>query len=273
MGTTRRAELRALSDCDPREGGLDEFEPETERGAPWHQVPTPVAIDLLRWEPSIARPVTRSWLFAVPVVIGAAIAGAAVSWFGLRASETPGGPAPPRSAASDSAVPDALPVAPVVSEPVVKDAPVPATVPAQAAPPPAVQAPAVQAPAVQAPAARAPLNPALESTLAAVSRSYRDLDPAALAAVWPGADTASLEQSFAVLKYQTLSFERCETRENGPEGVLASCDVSITAASKSGDPELRRRRESWTLVLARSGDRWTIHGVSVRGVVSAAETP
>jgi len=258
MGTTRRAELRALFDCDPREGGLDEFEPETERGAPWHQVPTPVAIDLLRWEPSIARPATRSWLFAVPVVIGAAIAGAAVSWFGLRASETPGGPAPSRSAASDSAVPDALPAAPVVPEPVVKDAPVPAT---------------VLAPVAPAPLVPAPLNPALESTLAAVSRSYRDLDPAALAAVWPGADTASLERSFAALKYQTLSFERCETRENGSEGVLASCEVSIAAASKSGDPELRRRRESWTLVLARSGDRWTIHGVSVRGVVSAAEPP
>ena len=260
MGTTRRAELRAVFDCDPRrEGGLDEFEPETERGAPWHHVPTPVAIDLLRWEPSIALPARRSWLFAVPVVIGAAIAGGAVSWLGLRAS--------------DSTVADARPVAPVVSEPVVKDAPAPATVPAQAAPPPAGQAPAVQATAVQAPAVREPLNPALESTLAAVSRSYRDLDPAALVAVWPGADRASLEQSFAGLKYQTLSFEGCETRENGPEGVLASCDVSIAAASKSGDPGLRRRRESWTLVLARSGDRWTIDGVSVRGVVSAAETP
>jgi hypothetical protein len=243
------------------EGGLDEFEPEPEAERS--------AVDLPRWEPSIARPTPtmRSWPLAVPVVIAAAIGGAAVSWLGLRASETPGGPSPSPSAASESvlvdasesAVVDAPPVVPVAPEPVVEAAAVPAT---------------VLAPPAPAPAVPAPVNPALEATLAAVSRSYRDLDPAALASVWPGADTASLKQSFKALKYQTLSFERCETRENGPVGVLASCDVSIAAASKSGDPALRRRRELWTLVLARSGDRWTISGVSVRaGVVSAAAIP
>ena len=114
------------------------------------------------------------------------------------------------------------------------------------------------------PATLTPVNPALEATLAAVSRSYRDLDPGALAAVWPGADIASLEQSFSTLKYQTLSFNRCETRSNGPTGMLASCEVSITAAPKSGDPALERRSQSWTLVLDGAGDRWTIAGVSIR---------
>jgi len=45
---------------------------------------------------------------------------------------------------------------------------------------------------------------------------------------------------------------------------VASCDVLIAAAPKDGDPALQRRHESWTLLLERSGERWTITGASVR---------
>jgi hypothetical protein len=40
--------------------------------------------------------------------------------------------------------------------------------------------------------------------------------------------------------------------------------VLIAAAPKDGDPALQRRHESWTLLLERSGERWTITGASVR---------
>jgi hypothetical protein len=112
--------------------------------------------------------------------------------------------------------------------------------------------------------APARLDPAFEQTLASVSQSYRALDAALLTAVWPGADTAQLSRAFADLKYQTLSFDHCAVRPNGDTSAVASCDVSIAAAPKAGDPALQRRHESWTLLLDRSGERWTISGASVR---------
>jgi hypothetical protein len=177
----------------------------------------------------------------------------------MRASERLVIPSPPISspiAASDAprlesegvVTPDALPDA--------VRAPLPER-------PTAPSTPVSTATTVPAPVST-PLNPAIEPTLAAVSASYRALDAGSLRAVWPGADTASLAAAFAGLKYQTLSFDRCETRPNGASGTVASCAVSIAAAPKSGEPSLRRRHESWTLVLDRSGGRWTITGVSVR---------
>jgi hypothetical protein len=118
------------------------------------------------------------------------------------------------------------------------------------------------APAPQA--ARAALDPAFERTLARISQSYRSLDAASLTRVWPGADTASLSRAFANLKYQSLSFDHCVLRPNGPTGALASCEVSLAMAPNTGDPTLLRRHESWTFVLDRSGEQWRIDGLSVR---------
>ena len=245
MATHTRAELGGVFECDLSAGGLDEFEPEDERGAPWRRVASPTAVDVVRWEPYVALAHPRVWPLVLPVVMAAAIAGIAVSWLGQRENESPASSshsvAANEIASADTAAAHTAPVAPVVPEPLIP----------------------VQMPA---PVAASPvtLEPAFEATLAAVTRSYRDLDAAALTGVWPGADTASLEQSFSALKYQSMSFDRCTTRPNGSDGVLASCDVSIAAAPKSGEPALERRRESWTLVLRDSGDRWTIAGVSVR---------
>ena len=175
------------------------------------------------------------------VVVAAATAGGGLSWLGLLSDERAALPTPPTPrAASASAEPDTSTAA---VPPVLEPAPSPPS-------PVRVEPPAV--------------DPAFERTLASVSQSYRTLDAATLTAVWPGADTASLSQAFSTLKYQTLSFDRCELRPNGDASAVASCEVSIAAAPKWGDQALQRRRESWTLVMNRSGDRWTIAGVSVR---------
>ena len=94
------------------------------------------------------------------------------------------------------------------------------------------------------------------------------MDAAALGVVWPGADAAALSRQFSSLKYQSLSFDACDVRAAGPDRAVASCAVSIAAAAKEGDPSLQQRRESWTIVLARKGDRYLITGVSTRARVS-----
>jgi hypothetical protein len=257
MATNTSAELGAVFECD---GGLDEFdpEPESERGLVWRRVASPTAVDLLRWDayvaPARSPSRTRSWPLVVPVVMAAALAGAAVSWLGLRGSPDldlrtarPASPvahtAPPAPASPLPAIPEPAPSTAVLPDQTLPPAPTPASAPPDAA-----------------------LDPGVEAALSSVSRSYRDLDAAAVAAVWPGADTEALAQSFSSFKYQALSFDRCTTRPNGIAGALATCEVSIAAAPKTGEPALQRRRESWTLVLSRAGDRWTIDGVSARVV-------
>ena len=111
---------------------------------------------------------------------------------------------------------------------------------------------------------RVPTDPAFEQTLAAVSRAYRALDAEAVVAVLPNTDAAGLTQAFSELKYQTLSFDRCALRPNGVESAVASCEVSLAMAPKSGDAALQRRHESWTLVLNRSGEAWRIAAVTRR---------
>jgi hypothetical protein len=250
MATNTHAEVDTAVYLD--EGGLDDFEPEAQRAAPaWLRAPGPTAADVRRWERYVAPPRTRLWPFVTPVLVAGVIAGAAVSWLGVVKSDERTAPAP--------AAPSARPADAAVEPPLTF------------APPPAAVAPAVPvvepaAPRDPAPAAAAPIAPRLDAsiaqTLAAVSRSYRDLDAASLAAVWPGAASDSLEQNFSALKYQTLSFDRCQSRPNGPESVVASCEVSIAAAAKMGDPTLQRRRESWTIVMNRNSDRWTIAGAT-----------
>jgi hypothetical protein len=107
-----------------------------------------------------------------------------------------------------------------------------------------------------------PTDPAFEQTLATVSRAYRALDAAAVAAVLPNTDQPGLTQAFSELKYQTLSFDRCALRPNGAESAVASCEVSLAMAPKSGDAALQRRHEAWTLVLNRAGEAWRIAAVT-----------
>ena len=246
MATHTRAELPVVFDGNLGEGGLAEFEPEAPRDSLWLRVDSPAVVDVPRWEPQVARTASRRWpLAVVAVVIASAIAGAVASWVGIGAK--PG------------AVPHA-PDAPATSD-LSTSSPPPKSEPAFAAP---VTTPIPTRPVPAKQPAPAEVDPALERTLATISESYRELDAESLTAVWPGADTASLSRAFADLKYQSLSFDRCAVRPRADARAVASCDVLIAAAPKDGDPALQRRHESWTLLLDRSGERWTITGASVR---------
>jgi len=258
MATHIRAELPLAFGCNRGDDALAEFEPEVQRDDLWLRVERPTAIDTSPWEPHVARgwepyvvrAARRRWptvvrVMVVPVMIVAVIAGAAVSWVGISAKSDalPAVPGPPPTRDISTALPSPS------SKPVFV-APVAAPIPTK--PSPAIEPAPVR------------VDPAFERTLARVSQSYRALDAASLTAVWPGADTVRLSRAFADLKYQALSFDHCAVRPNGNAAAVASCDVLITAAPKGGDPAVQRRRESWTLLLDRSGERWTITGVSVR---------
>jgi|SRR6187399_1442409 len=253
--------------------GLDEFEPEVERAA-FTAVEQGDAVNVrLNWLEG-RGPSGRRGRFVMPVA-GAAVLVAAVAWFVTTQSVAWVGttssvvapapnapPAPAPAAAPSAAVPPAVAVSEAAVEPreVAPEAARPVTQPqpSQAAPnPPRVAPKALRA-------APDPPRAAIDHTLAGVSQAYRALDAEALGVVWPGADAAALSRQFSSLKYQALSFDTCAVRAMGPDQAVASCAVSIAAAAKEGDPSLQQRRESWTIVLARKGDRYLITGVSTR---------
>ena len=234
--------------------GLDEFESEDERPAfPIVDGPDRVEVRLDGLE--AREPLGRPRRFGMPIAAAALVA-AAVGWLAARqpaaapALNVPPAPAPaPASAPARGA---AAPPAVAFSEAAVE----PGEVAPEAARPAARPQPRRTAPA--------PPRAAIDETLANVSQAYRALDAAALAVVWPGADAAALSRQFSSLKYQSLSFDACDVRATGPDRAVASCAVSIAAAAKEGDPSLQQRRESWTIVLAREGERYLITGVSTR---------
>jgi hypothetical protein len=246
--------------------GLDEFEPEHERDAVVAaRGGDRVEVQLNGFE---ARAPSGGWHRFGMKVATAALVVAAVVWLAVwqpapaPAPNAPldlvpaaAAPAPVPSVASQPAVAvseaavEPREVAPEGARPAAKPQPKPQPRQATAAPPHAVSDPP---------------SAAIDHTLAGVSQAYRALDAAALGAVWPGADAAALSRQFSSLKYQSLSFDACEMRASGPEQAVVSCAVSIAAAAKEGDPSLQQRRESWTIVLARKGDRYLITGVSTR---------
>jgi hypothetical protein len=262
MSGETRAGFSGAFDGNLDHGGLAEFEPEATRQPQWHDVELPIRAPLDRWEQQAAGSDNRLWPFVVPVVAAAAIVAATFTWLRL-------GPDNPLGFSAVAQTPGAS-AAPTPSDPASMRlvVPAPVEVPAAGAAPPAAgpvtAAPATDAPTVPGPPPEASaLDPAFDRTLAAVSDAYRTRDAAALTAVWPGVDTAALQQAFAGLRYQAISFERCSVHREG-SGALASCDVVLSTVS-SADPSLQRRREWWTLALDRSSsDRWTITGISVR---------
>lgn len=277
MATDTSAEVQHAFDCNIGEDGLTEFDPEPQAHQDadrlWLRDDHPSAVDARPWEPFVARQQPRRWpVIAAGVLAVMTVVGGAVLWFGVRSRLATRPAATPAAAASS--------VQPVPVIPAARSTPAPAAAesvpaPVESAPAPVQPAPAVVRPAPPSTATAEPgvalpdagrpaVDPALERTLARVSDAYRRRDAPSLAGVWPSADTASLSRAFANLKYQALSFDHCTLRPNGPTGALALCDVSLATAANDGDPALQRRHESWTLVLDRSAEPWTIAGVSVR---------
>jgi len=132
-----------------------------------------------------------------------------------------------------------------------------------AAPRPLPPVPPVVKPA--APASRvAEPHSEVGEALDAYRRAFNALDAASVTAIWPGADVETLARTFSALRYQHLSFDRCQTRVPAADFALASCDGSISDVPSSGDPTMRRRRASWTIALRRVAGRWTIETISTR---------
>jgi len=181
-------------------------------------------------------------------------------WLARGAPDAPPRPAPARAAV---AVPEPLQVPVPPPEPVQTDAHVrdgdgAGVSEAPPIPPPAPPPLEPVRPASNAVEPRSGVGEALD----AYRRAFNTLDAASVAAIWPGADVDTLARTFSELRYQHLSFDRCQTRTTADDRALASCDGSISDVSNSGDPTLRRRRASWTIALRRVAGRWTIESIS-----------
>jgi hypothetical protein len=249
MATDTSAELDVF-DCNLGERGLEEFEPEPHHRGFRPRMADPGRTNVQHRRPYVPPTPERTWVFfVVPVIVAVSLLGAAVALIAMRPSEV----------SVSQQVPAPVPPAPrsAVSVPA-QPPPEPAVLPTGPAAPPPVRASSPEQLSTV-------VDPAIEQTLTRVSDAYRALDAASLAAVWPGADTSSLSEAFAGLRYQALTFDRCRLQRKGSQGAVATCDVSITSASKEGDPVLQRRHESWTLALGPgAGDQWMIAGLTVR---------
>jgi len=202
--------------------------------------------EVQRWTQADPRMPSRRWPIFLP--LAAAVLGvSAVVGLAAQTGAPPALPIAPVSWAGAGAPLAAIPVPDVPEAPVRARVPVPATASAEPAAAPAE-----------------PMRGAITSALAVVSSAYRALDAGSLRQVWPGADAVALSQRFSTLKYQSLSFDRCDLQPVGTSQVVASCEASVSAVANAGDPALRRRHESWSLVFNRAGDRYVIGSVTIR---------
>jgi len=242
--------------------------------------------------PALQRPMSRQphlsgetngWVALVGslLIVAGAIVVSIVVWSELPAwlgRGVPDGAPRPALAQPAAAVPEPTPVpvpppSPVQADEHLRDgdgdrAGVSAAPRSLPAPPPLVEPapPLPAAPPLVKPEASASSTADPDSgvgeALDAYRRAFDTLDAASVTAIWPGADVDTLARTFSELRYQHLSFDRCQTRVTAVDRALASCDGSISDVSKSGDPTLRRRRTSWTITLRRLEGRWTIENIS-----------
>lgn len=170
-------------------------------------------------------------------------------------------PAPPATAVHEPSRAPVPPPAAPQPESRTPD-PDPASVPVAPSPPP--PAPPSVEPA--APAAITATGPpaGVGEVLDAYRRAFNTLDAGSVAAVWPGADVDTLKRTFSALRYQHVSFDRCRTQVTAADYAVTSCQGSISNASNSGDPALRRRSASWTIAMRRIAGHWTIENLSTR---------
>jgi hypothetical protein len=103
---------------------------------------------------------------------------------------------------------------------------------------------------------------AIRSILDAYRLAYERLDPAAVAALWPGVDTRALTQAFSALSSQRLSFARCDITITGAVAV-ARCDGALTS-TRAGETDPQSRSMAWAFALERASGQWRISGVNAR---------
>jgi hypothetical protein len=223
----------------------------------------------VRDRPHVSRE-TNGWVAVVGslLIAAGAVAVSIAVWTEMPVWLARGAPdAPPRPALARRAVavPEPLRVPVPPPEPLQTDADVRDGDGAGVSAAPAIPPPAPPPVERVAPASSTVVPPSgVGEALDAYRRAFDTLDAASVAAIWPGADVDTLARSFSELRYQHLSFDRCQTRVTAADYAVASCDGSISAVSNSGDPALRRRHASWTIALRRVAGRWTIETLSTR---------
>ena len=116
------------------------------------------------------------------------------------------------------------------------------------------------APSVE-PAANRQDPGAIQRTLNAYRDAMSILDVAMVKAVWPSADTPTLQQTFAALYDQSVEFDSCRISVSAATA-LAICQGSVSYVRNQ--PPRRRRTEArqWRFTLGNAGTRWIIRTVA-----------
>jgi hypothetical protein len=128
-------------------------------------------------------------------------------------------------------------------------------------------APVAPRPAASAPAARAPAAPTARQIIYGVLAEYQGalnrLDVAAVHAIWPSLDAASLERAFTQLERQSVLFDTCSVAIIG-DGATARCQGSSAYVPRVGRRTERLEPRHWRIELKQADATWHIVAVDAR---------
>jgi len=172
-----------------------------------------------------------------------------------------------RATATAPALPSPPPLdvasAPAAAAPAPSPEPSKPPAPSTLAPPTAAPAArGIATPATpEAQAARAAETPAIDGVLGRYRAAFGALDATRVTEVWPAADRAALERTFAGLTFQSLEFERCaiDVRDRDAQASCRGRARIVTKATAKTFLEPRR----WDFILRKDDRGWVIRSVAV----------
>ena len=148
--------------------------------------------------------------------------------------------------------------------------PSPSAAPSREVPPallPPEPAPVAAAPAAPSVSASAPPVPTARQIIYGVLAEYQGalnrLDAAAVRAIWPSVDAASLERAFTQLERQSVLFDACSVAIIGA-GATARCQGSSSYVPRVGRRTERLEPRHWRIELKQADATWQIVAVDAR---------